>query len=404
MARTPEALVKAELLVWARESAGYSVEDAAARLSVKQERFRAWEVGEANPTVAQLRRLARLYRRPLAVFYLPEPPRDFQPLRDYRRLPDAELGKLSPGLIALIRRAHALREAALELREIAGDEVTPAPSLPGGLTADPEAFGDEARTLLGISVAEQAQWQDPRRALNAWLDAITAQDVLVLQAQSISIREMRGFSIWAERIPVVVLNGADFPRARIFTALHEFAHVLLNAEGVCDALPRRRVRGPTDATEIFCNRAAAAMLMPLASFLSEDVVQAPPGDGRWPEDTVAALAKKYSVSHEAIVRRLYSLDLASWDFLREKEREYRLAYEVFREEQRRLRREEGRTGGPSYYRMKVRDLGRGFIETALDAYYRRAITGSELSEYLEIKLNGLPKLEAELALTGGARD
>ena len=54
--------------------------------------------------------------------------------------------------------------------------------------------------------------------------------------------------------------------------------------------------------------------------------------------------------------------------------------------------------------VPVRDLGRGFIESALDAYYRRAITGSDLSEYLEIKLNGLPKLEAELAATGGARD
>ena len=39
-----------------------------------------------------------------------------------------------------------------------------------------------------------------------------------------------------------------------------------------------------------------------------------------------------------------------------------------------------------------------------DAYYRRAITGSDLSEYLEIKLNRLPKLEAELAATGGTRD
>jgi hypothetical protein len=55
-------------------------------------------------------------------------------------------------------------------------------------------------------------------------------------------------------------------------------------------------------------------------------------------------------------------------------------------------------------RMKVRDLGHGFIESALDAYHRRAITGSDLSEYLEIKLNRLPKLEAELAATGGARD
>jgi hypothetical protein len=54
--------------------------------------------------------------------------------------------------------------------------------------------------------------------------------------------------------------------------------------------------------------------------------------------------------------------------------------------------------------MKVRDLGRGFIESAVDAYQRRAITGSDLSEFLEIKLNRLPALQAELALTGGSRD
>ncbi len=70
-----------------------------------------------------------------------------------------------------------------------------------------------------------------------------------------------------------------------------------------------------------------------------------------------------------------------------------MAYEAFREEQKRKRREEERSGGPGNYRMKVRDLGRGFIESALDAYYRRAMTGSlsDLSEYLEIKLNRLPK-------------
>lgn len=55
-------------------------------------------------------------------------------------------------------------------------------------------------------------------------------------------------------------------------------------------------------------------------------------------------------------------------------------------------------------RRRCCDFGRDFIESALDAYYRRAITGSDLSEYLAMKLNGLPKLEAELAATGHARD
>jgi Zn-dependent peptidase ImmA (M78 family) len=175
--------------------------------------------------------------------------------------------------------------------------------------------------------------------------------------------------------------------------LHEFAHVLLHADGVCDALPRRRANGPTDEIEIFCNQAAAAALMPLDAFRAELALQNAPPDGRWSEVTIRSLSERYSTSQEAVVRRLYSVGLLDWDFLQEKEAEYREAYKAYREEQKRKRQEEQRSGGPSYYRMKVRDLGRGFIESALDAYYQRTITGSDLSEYLEIKLNGLPKLE-----------
>jgi Zn-dependent peptidase ImmA (M78 family)/transcriptional regulator with XRE-family HTH domain len=403
MARTPDALIKPELLVWARQSAGFGLDAAAAKLHVSADRLRSWENGEARPTIAQLRAAARAYKRPLAIFYLPEPPRDFQPLRDYRRLPDAQLGRLSPGLIAVIRRAHATREAALELRELADETVSVAPRLDEG-TTDPERYGAAARALLGVTIAQQSAWRDPRRALNAWIDAVSGLDVLVLQAQSIPVQEMRGFSISTDRLPVIVLNGGDFPRGRIFTLLHEFAHVLLNADGVCDALPRRKTRGPTDEIEIFCNQVAAAVLMPLDAFRAEPVLRLQPADGRWSEDTIAGLSEQYSTSREAVVRRLYSIGLADWKFLQEKEAEYSEAYKAFREEQKRKRQEAERPGGPSYYRMKVRDLGRGFIESALDAYYRRAITGSDLSEYLEIKLNGLPKLEAELAATGGARD
>ncbi len=403
MTRTPDALIKPELLVWARQSAGFSLDAAAAKLRVSEDRLRSWETDEARPTIAQLRTAARVYKRPLAIFYLPEPPLDFQPLRDYRRVPDAELGQLSPGLLAVIRRAHAVREAALELRELADEPVGPAPKLDKE-TSDPERYGAAARVLLGVTLAQQAAWSGPHRALNAWREAVSGLDVLVLQAQSIPVQEMRGFSISMDRLPVVVLNGGDFPRGRIFTLLHEFAHVLLHADGVCDVLPRRQARRPTDEIEIFCNQVAAAALMPLDTFRAEPALQNPPADGRWSEDTIRGLSEKYSASQEAVVRRLHSVGLADWDFLQEKEAEYRAAFREFREEQRRKRHEEQRSGGPGPYRMKVRDLGRGFIESALDAYHRRAITGSDLSEYLEIKLNRLPKLEAELAATGGARD
>jgi Zn-dependent peptidase ImmA (M78 family) len=403
MARTVDAIIEPSLLVWARQSIGLDMEQAAAKIGVGADRLAAWERGEARPSVAQLRHAASIYKRPLAVFYLPEPPRDFQPPRDYRRLPDAEVGKLSPALHAAIRRSHALREIALDLREIADEPVAGPPQLVDG-SRDPERFGEAARELLGVSLSRQYAWDDPGRALNGWIDAFAAVDVLVLQVQSIPLREMRGFSVWADPLPVVTLNGGDFPRGRIFTLLHEFSHVLLHADGVCDLLPRRRARSPADEVEIFCNRAAAAALMPATAFRAEPVISRAPTDGRWDEDAIEALSVRYTVSKEAVVRRLYTLGLTHWGFMQEKQSEYRAAYEAYREEQKRRRQEAESPGGPSYYRMKVRDLGRGLIESALGAYHQRAITGSELSEFLEIKLNQVPKLERELAQTGAARD
>jgi hypothetical protein len=118
------------------------------------------------------------------------------------------------------------------------------------------------------------------------------------------------------------------------------------------------------------------------------VVARPPADGRWPEDRVAALADTYSVSREVVLRRLLTLGLTSWSFVNEKREEYRRAYEASQLHTS--------TGGPSPYTLKVRDLGRPYIELALEAFHRNEITAADVSEYLEVKVNKLPQLEEKL--------
>lgn len=73
--KNPPALVKGELLVWARRCVRMGPKAAAQHLRISRERLVAWEKNRAKPTLNQLRKLAQLYRRPLAVFYLPRPPK-----------------------------------------------------------------------------------------------------------------------------------------------------------------------------------------------------------------------------------------------------------------------------------------------------------------------------------------
>lgn len=107
MKAEPVAGIQPAVLRWARESIGMSVEDVALKLKRPPEDIRAWESADATaPTYAQLETLAyKVLKRPLAVFFLPEPPKEVSPKREFRTLPDAELQALHADTHMQVRRA-----------------------------------------------------------------------------------------------------------------------------------------------------------------------------------------------------------------------------------------------------------------------------------------------------------
>ena len=73
--------INPKILVWARERAGYSIEEIALKLKRKSTiEISNWESGKSVPTYAQLEKLAyTYYKRPLAIFFLPSPPPEIHP-------------------------------------------------------------------------------------------------------------------------------------------------------------------------------------------------------------------------------------------------------------------------------------------------------------------------------------
>jgi transcriptional regulator with XRE-family HTH domain len=164
-----KALVKPALLRWARDRAKLKPEDAAKAAHVSVERLLAWESDKDDnaPTLGQLRNLAAAYHFPLAVFYLPEPPNDFAPLRDFRRLPDAEEAPISANLAFHVRSAYEKRELALELSQELGSEPRRFP-LRANLDDDPEKVGLAIRELLDADVESQRRAARQGRAFDYW--------------------------------------------------------------------------------------------------------------------------------------------------------------------------------------------------------------------------------------------
>jgi len=106
MTASVKAIIKPEILVWARTSAGYrDLDEAATKVGVKPEKLAAWESGSDSPTVVQLRKVAGVYKRPIAVFYLPNVPKGVDVLHDFRTVYGGKAGEYSPALRFEIRRA-----------------------------------------------------------------------------------------------------------------------------------------------------------------------------------------------------------------------------------------------------------------------------------------------------------
>ena len=111
-----------DVLEWARKSVGLTRAQAAKKLNVRELQIEEWEEGADDPSIAQLRRMAEAYKRPLAVLLLPAPPQDFEPIRDFRLLPRNQDRPWSPELHMEFMRVQMQRAVARELAEIASEE------------------------------------------------------------------------------------------------------------------------------------------------------------------------------------------------------------------------------------------------------------------------------------------
>lgn len=390
------ANVKPEILSWARESAGFSLSEAAVAVGKSDDALSSWEKGTTAPTIPQLRKLAQLYKRPLGVFYLQEVPIGFQVISDFRRLPGGQPRHFSPELTQEIRVAHQRRELALELLSDFGEEPEPF-KLSFELTIDPEAAGQMVRDFLGLSVGDMDAYRGDasgRKGFNSWRQRIEDVGVLVFQAARITSEEASGFALAYDVLPTVVINRKDAPVRRLFSLAHEFAHLALRKSGVSD-LDIDAMRPPKDSLiEVFCNRVAAAALMPTQIFMAEPNITAHGTAMSWTDEEIVTLANRYNVSREAILRRLLTFNRTTRDF-------YQAQRDKYEEEFRRknILERQSSLSKPRPRNMPqeaLSNFGRPFVDMVLGSYYQDRLTLSEVSGYLGLRTRHVEKLQAKL--------
>lgn len=303
------AYITPRTLRWAREQAACSLDEAAKLVRRPVETVAKWESPDSNalPTVRQAQKLAGAYGVPFALLYSDRSPAEpeFAAIPEFRGL-DPELGRVRPHsrqLRRMITQAQERQAFAGELLESIGQQ----PLLWVGSATpseDPELLGDRIREDLG-EVDELPDPRDQERLLDWWVELVENLGAIVSRYRPDGNRhwvvepsEARGLSLCHPLAPYIVLNSRDAPSGRIFTLMHELAHLYFGQCGLDDIGDERLL--PVDArfVEQRCNQVAAAILMPAGQFAQ--VWTSAIGEIR---DKVATTANRFGVSRQAVAVR-----------------------------------------------------------------------------------------------------
>lgn len=385
-----EVQVEPSVLVWARESIGKNVIDAAKKLRKSVEFVEELETGKKKPRLTELEKLAQLYKRPLAALLLSTPPPPLPIPEDFRTLPPGEREPLSSETKLAIRRAIRTQRIAAELtRELHGDISsrilrTSLPKDFEDLISKAEELAQKSRSEFGINPKDQRhKWKSTPRALKEWKLLIENKNIFVFQIR-MPLKETRGFSLPEDPLSAIVLNYGDSDSGKIFSLFHEYAHLMLNHGGICDMRQENRER-----IEIFCNYFAGAFLVPKDALLNHELVRTNSNVVEWADEILKHLAwTEFKVSREVILRRLLIMGRTTEEFYRRKREEWRIEWEERKKEI--TQEKNARRYKPNEC---LKEKGIPFISLVLEAQSQNRIAYSDVADFLGVRLQYLKKIE-----------
>jgi Zn-dependent peptidase ImmA (M78 family) len=341
-------------------------------------RLEAYEQGRAVPELQELETLSEVYGCPVGYFLLDEPPQVSLPL-SFRGLAPGKEKHFSPQTQRTLERFFELAEwiaTLIEEHSLAWEVKvkrvgTVRPSLD-------EIVGEE-RSKLGFEETVRKSWKSAQEALAWWRQRIEEQGVFCLQMK-LETKDVRGASAWLKgRYPFVLINHQDAEAAtgRLFTLLHEYAHLLLGRDGIaCDF----RGRDPGGRIEPIANRFAAQILLPsqvFEQYLWQSGANA--YKASWTDSELDRMRKPFLVSRDVVSIRLGEMRLAPPDFYQRKLRGWEQAYAA--------RKPWGRGGRPLTKRQRrAAEFGSSVLRAFLSLKDKGALPILETAYALDMKV------------------
>jgi Zn-dependent peptidase ImmA (M78 family)/DNA-binding XRE family transcriptional regulator len=384
-----KAIITPSVLKWARETAHMSLETAAGKVAATAERLSEWEGGKSQPTIRQAETLAKAYHRPFALFFLPQPPMDFQPLQDFRR---NTAGPLNTASVFIIREIRQKQAWTREFYEESGEKALPFV----GRFSLKNHPGDIARDILNELAIDPPNYSTSN-PMREWIEKAEAKGIFISRTSYIHTRlkldseELQGFVIADPLAPFIFINSEDWDAPQLFTLVRELAHIWIGQSGISnEILPENKHRDRLDPVEVFCNQVAASALMP------EEIVNNLPTTIFDSDNEIYSTAKQFGVSTLAFLVRALDLKKISITRYRKLKAISDQAFSDFllKEEEKKALKDKQKSGGPNPYLIRTLRNGHLFTKFIMDAFRGGFIQPTEASSLLNTPVNKFHKLEA----------
>lgn len=359
--------VNPEILIWARENAALSIDEAARKLGYKDSsrssasnKLLLLESGQKEPTRPQLKKMSKAYHQPLLTFYLSKPPKRGDRGEDFRNLPQRTTNqKGNAHLDFLMRNIKASQNLVHYLLEDMEDFV-PLPFVNSATySMGIERVAHDIVNTLKFDLTTFRNQKTSRDAFKYLRQKVENIGIFVLLASdlgshhsTIPLEVFRGFTFADPIAPFIVINRQDAVSAWNFTTLHEVTHLWLGKSGVSGSWGEAEV-------ERFCDNVAASILLPTAEFNDlPSMLHAELDDAA---AAISSFAEAKNISRTMVAYNLLKQEKIRQSIWHALSARFAAEWEKLKDYERASRQKDS---GPSYYAVRRFHLGPALVGLA----------------------------------------
>ena len=232
-----------------------------------------WIGGKTTPNISTIKNFSKKTNIPFGYFFLDKPPQEEMNIAHCRTINSTKIQNASRDLIDTFNSMVAIKDWMSEYNFQNGFLELPFVGKFSEIDAI-ESIVADIRQELDLNFNWFSNQKSAIDSFRFLKNKISEIGILILQngvvgvnnQRKLNVEEFRAFTLIDKYAPLIFINSNDSIKGKIFSLIHEIAHIWIGKENLYNA---PYFKADSSSTETICNAVAAEILVPSQLFLVE---------------------------------------------------------------------------------------------------------------------------------------